>query len=196
MEPEPVSGEIRKICSLDEAAFAARRKELLAGFIEHIVSKEALPDGIAFHFARSPAQRTELEDFVAFERECCSGIDFEILDRGETLRLEVRGFAAGSDLHDALLSGGSRAVRDEPAVAQPSRWSHGLKAAGVGSFAGLLVCCVVPLAIAATLGAAVAAPFATLDQPAVIAASSLGFAFIWWRRSRPARPEPSSGCDC
>ncbi len=194
MESNPVSEEIRKVCSLDDESFAARRKELRDGFAKRIVSKEALADGIAFHFANSPEQRRELEDFVAFERECCSGIDFAIVDRGPELRLEIRGVDADASLFRALAPPATSEVESDP----PRSWRRGLKAVGVGSLAGVVVCCVLPMTIAAAFGAAIAAPFATLDQPLIIAASSLGFAAWWWKRGRPNETgqDDAETCGC
>jgi hypothetical protein len=61
------------------------------------------------------------------------------------------------------------------------------KAAGTGTLLSLFVCCVLPIAAAAVLGAAVAAPFASLDNPWTIAAAAVlfgGAAFAWQGRRR------------
>ncbi|MGI9431636.1 MAG: hypothetical protein ACR2PQ_05450, partial [Myxococcota bacterium] len=73
------------------------------------------------------------------------------------------------------------------------------RAAGIGTVISLLVCCVLPVGAAALLGATAAAPFASLDQPWIIAGSGLIFAgatFVWQGRKRPERNVPEDPCGC
>jgi hypothetical protein len=73
------------------------------------------------------------------------------------------------------------------------------KAAGFGTLAGLVVCCVLPVGAAALVGAA-AAPLASLDQPGVIAGVALVFAaaaFAWQTRRHARAPESDpAGSSC
>ena len=94
----PVLWPLDAETSLD-ALPAAERENRAAAIRREILPlvrrRESLADGIAWEFAREPGLRAKLDRFVAFERECCSGLDFEISGSpGGTLRLSIRGEGA------------------------------------------------------------------------------------------------------
>ena len=83
--------DIRAICSLSDEELAARRKELQEGLLSVVRGREELSEGLALLFDATPERREELESFVAFERECCSDVDWSVRDVDGALRLEIRG---------------------------------------------------------------------------------------------------------
>lgn len=85
--------DVRDVCSLDEEELAARRETLQRELAPHARAREALPDGVALRFDATPGLRKALETFVAFERDCCPGLDFALHEQGSSLRLEIRGIA-------------------------------------------------------------------------------------------------------
>ncbi len=89
-------------CSLRSDALAARVETIRREILPHVLEREALADGIAWEFARRPDLRERLERFVEFERGCCGGLDFALVERPEAdrLRLTIRG--EGASAFDAL----------------------------------------------------------------------------------------------
>jgi hypothetical protein len=154
------------------------RKEILP-LVRHTAE---LPNGIAWEFDMDVKTRGMLEDFAAFERECCGSLEFGVESREDSnrLRLTIEGdrwaeFAALSSLAEATPQG--------------TGFTAGIARAGaLGFVASFLVCCVLPMAAAAIGAATLAASLARLDNPATITA--IGFASaagIWiYRRRRAA----------
>ena len=185
------------VCTLSADGLEERLAWIRSEILPHAVASERRPDGIAWELEDAPGLAAKLDRLVALERECCSGIDFR---HGTSLtagrrRLEVRGIDPRATAFDTL-----------QADADETRWIGGrlAKAAGLGALLSLLVCCVLPIAAAALLGAAAAAPFASLDDPWKIAGAMLlfgGAAFAWQGRRRalaPARDPTGAPCrpDC
>jgi hypothetical protein len=187
--------DVREICNLSDEELDARRKELRAGLLARVERKEELSEGVALFFSAGSEMRGALDDFVAFERECCPGLDLSVADQKGALRLEIRGLAPQSD----LFAGIGEASRSDATIR--GGWRPLLSSAGMGTLGALIVCCVIPFALIAMLGTAVAAPLTQLENPWIISSSALAFAaLIWtWRRRRDeARVEspPAKGCGC
>ena len=75
-------------------------------------------------------------------------------------------------------------------------WPRLLRSTGLGAAGSLLVCCVVPIGLAAVVGAA---PLAMLDDPWVIGVVALVLAVLFWRferRREVARTERASAGAC
>lgn len=118
--------DIRSICNLSDAEFAARREELRAGLFQRARGREELPDGLALLFDATRGMREALEAFVTFERRCCGGLGFEVQDAPGALRLEIRGIDPKTD----VLAGVGRATTDrEPPPDAAPRATPGLSGA-------------------------------------------------------------------
>jgi len=60
--------------------------------------RETLADGLAFEFDQTAALQRTLEDLVAFERECCSGLTWNVSRTSQgLLRLSIQGLRPDSD---------------------------------------------------------------------------------------------------
>jgi hypothetical protein len=169
-EPTPTAGGscgCSDVCSLPDDAYRARLDWIRSEFLPHVRRTEALPDGRAWEF--DATMRAKLDALVALERECCSGLDWKVLDAagGAGVRLEVHGVAPGAAQSLLAPRGGGRRLA---------------KAGGIGLIGALVVCCVLPqVGLAALGGAAFAAPLAGLDRPLPIAVVSLAMGGLaWW----------------
>jgi hypothetical protein len=151
-----------------------------AEILPHAVACERSSNGVVWELEDAAGLAEKLDRLVALERECCSSIVFAHgpSANGGRRRFEVRGVDP-----EALLS-----TLHVDASEPPRRLGGRIaKAAGTGTLLSLFVCCVLPIAAAAVLGAAVAAPFASLDNPWTIAAAAVlfgGAAFAWQGRRR------------
>jgi hypothetical protein len=166
------------VCSLPADGLSERLAWIRSEILPHAIASEPGPDGIAWELEDAPGLVTKLDHLVALERECCSGVTFE---RGASrtagrVRFEVRGI----DPRAPVLSALHVAAEETPRLGAKLA-----RAAGLGALLSLVVCCVLPIAAAAFLGAAAAAPFASLDQPWMMVGAALGFggaAFVWENR--------------
>jgi hypothetical protein len=141
--------------------------------LPHAVATVRLARGLAFELDAAPGLAAKLDQLVDLERDCCSEIVFERV-ASETpgrLRLEVRGIDPQAAVFRSL---------DGPSVGARAKGSRLAKAAGAGVVVSLVLCCVLPIAAGALLGAA-AAPLAGLDGPGPLAAAAVaGGAAVWW----------------
>ena len=198
--------EIREICKLSDQELEARRRDLGRGLASRIRDRRDLRDGMILSFDSTPELREELNAFVAFERECCPGLDFSLSDASGNaagnadgiVELEIRGVDPHSDFFADL---GAGVVLEVDAATEVSRrWRRLLSSIGLGTLGALSLCCVLPFATAALLGTAAVAPLTNLDDPWLISASALVFAGgIWfWQRRRDGVPRATSagGCGC
>ncbi len=182
------------VCTLPPDGREQRLAWIRSEILPHAVDGERIEDGLAWEFDDAPGLAARLDRLVALERECCSGIVFEHQpsQTAGRRRLEVRGIDPQAPIFANL--------QLEPAA--PGRVGPRLaKAAGMGTLVSFFVCCVLPIAAAAALGAAAAAPFASLDNPWIIAAVALltGAARFAWqnrRRAATAAKETAGGPGC
>ena len=171
------------VCDLPPAALEERRALIRREILPLVKRNRELSDGFAWEFDPSPELRAKLDEWVAFERECCGGLEWEIEAPPDdsALRLRVRGI----EPHCGRLEnfGGPA---EHPHGARVARL---LKAGGLGIGISFTVFCVVPIAVAAVLGAGIAAPLARLDDPVVVAAGAVALAIPAWLvvRRREAR---------
>ncbi len=183
-------------CTLDEDGLGERLAWIRAEILPHALSREVLPDGVSWTLRDVPGLAAKLDTLVALERDCCSGLVFEHgpgASAGQR-RLEVRGI----DPHAAVFS--ALAIDESRKGTTVTRLA---KAAGTGTLLGLLVCCVLPIAGAAVLGASGAAFLTSLDDPGVIGGAALvfgGATFVLQGRRRRTRTSvaasPACGPDC
>lgn len=179
-------------CSLPADDLRARLAWIRAEILPRAVLRQTLPDGVAWEFEPAAGLAESLDQLVALESECCSGIVFEHVCGAHSgrPRLEVRGVDPSSPL---LAAPGGQAGVSPPLGRRLAR------ALGLGAGASLLVCCVLPIAAAALFGASSTAALTRLDDPLVIAAAALlfgGAGFAWQRRRQPVRERPACGPGC
>jgi hypothetical protein len=187
--------DVQEICNLSDEDLEARRIEIARGLAPKAHERRDLSGGLVLSFDATPEMRAELDDFVAFERECCPTLGLSVREASGALELEIQGIAPGSSIFASV------GLTAEPKVSSSGRWQRILSSAGLGTLGALVVCCVLPIGLVALLGAAVAAPFANLDNPWVISSSALVFAgsiWLWQRRREAARATEASagGCGC
>ena len=167
--------DVRACCNLSDADFEARRTELHSKLLPLARGREELPDGLAVLFDATPRMREELDAFVAFERECCPGLDFSVQDRSGALRLEIHGI----DPRASVFAGVGVAAESEG-----RGWLRLLRSAGLGAIGAFVLFCLVPIGLVAILGAQLAAPLLVLDSPWVVGGGTLAFAALLWRWER------------
>jgi hypothetical protein len=72
------SSQLSIACNLNDAEFQRRRAELLRSFQRTLLEGRELPDGYAYRFASDADQLSELAQLIAFERECCPFLTFNL----------------------------------------------------------------------------------------------------------------------
>lgn len=167
------------VCNLPPEGLEERLAWIRSEILPHAVASERGADSVAWELEDAAGLVAKLETLVAAERECCSGIAFTHTAGATpgTRRLEVRGLDPESAIFGSLPVGATA----------PGLGGRVAKAAGIGTLVSLFVCCVLPIALGGLFGAAVAAPFASLDQPWVIGVAFVLFAaatFGWQSRRR------------
>src|SRR6185295_1095946 len=65
-------------CTLSDADFRQRREEVLKTVVSAVVKKQEFEDGYAYCFPPEAKWLAELAQFVAFERECCPFLQFNL----------------------------------------------------------------------------------------------------------------------
>jgi hypothetical protein len=204
--PDPTRPEAGRdplaVCTLPPDGLQDRVEWIRTEILSRATGSERGADRVSWELSDEPGLAAKLDRLVALESECCSGIVFEhgpSRTPGQR-RLEVRGVDTSAAIFGALLEGAG-----EPGDASEPRriGMRFAKAAGLGAAMSLFVCCVLPIGAAALLGAAAAAPFASLDEPSVIAGAGVlfgGAAFAWQSRRLTTTPRnpTRSGCgpDC
>jgi len=167
-----------------------------------IRARRDLRDGVILSFDATSEIREELNDFVAFERECCPTLGLSLSETSGVIELEIRGIEPGSSLFASVGAdvGAGVELATNAANGSSRRWRRILISAGLGTLGALVVCCVLPFVAVLVLGTAAVAPFTNLENPWLTSASALVFAggfWVWWRRRDNAKPVASrGGCNC
>ena len=181
------------VCTLPPDELVERLAWIRSEILPHAVDGESIEDGLAWELDDAPGLAAKLDQLVALERECCSGIVFEHQpsQTAGQRRLEVRGIDPRAPIFASLQS----------TPAAPGGVGARLaRAAGLGTLVSLFVCCVLPIAAAGVLGAAAAASFAALDDPWIIAGVALlsgAACFAWQNRQRAAAAaKDAAGAPC
>ena len=181
-----------QVCNLPADERETRLGEIRSELLPRARSSEALPDGRAWEFPREPELERKLEELVSFERVCCPGLGWELRPvPGDGLRLEVTGMDPGASVLSAV----------EPGTPPPARgWRRLAGAGAIGFASSFFVLCVLPMALVAAGGAALAGTAARLDDPRWIGGGTLLAGFLAWRvmKRRAARrsSEAEAGCGC
>ena len=95
-EPQTLAGG--EACSLPPEDRRERLAMIRREILPRATRRQALPDGLALDFEPGAATERELEELVAFERRCCSGLEWSLERSPERLRLRVSGLAPDSPL--------------------------------------------------------------------------------------------------
>ena len=206
---DPAPGEAGldplEICTLSTDSLAERLAWLRSEVLAHAVTSERNANGIAWELDDVPGLATTLDRLIALERECCSGIAFEHRTSRTPgrRRLELRGIDPHAAVFATLAADAGAPRRLGGRLAKASgRLAKAIgrlaKAIGAGTLLSLLVCCALPIAAAALLGASAAAPLASLDHPWTIAGMALLFGALAyaWQHMRPAQTRESGGTTC
>ncbi len=172
-------------CTLGEADQGRRKAELENGLADLIREARRLPDGYALRFAADPAARRAVDEFVAFERQCCSFMTYSVKEEGGSVWLTMNGPEGTAEFVESWLPRTAAAPRGG---AGPPFVRLGL--IGTATALAAFVCCGTPIlgaALAAVgLGAWSAAVAAGVDigASALLIASLCALAAAWWRRAR------------
>jgi hypothetical protein len=193
MSDRPSSNLPEIACTLSEEQQAERRKELRSGIMQRVRRVRELSDGYEFGLDANGANEACVDDFVAFESECCGFASYRVR-RDEALSaiwLSVRG-PGGTKAFVRQLA--PESITIEPASTGGSKEKRLLRGgiAGLGTALIAIVCCTTPLLAIALgsigLGTAVVSAGEWLDRaivPVVLASLlAIGLAL---RRRRTAR---------
>ena len=79
-------------CSLPDAAQTERLAELMKELLGRVQGIAEIADGYRLRFAGDTSTRTEIDAFIAFERECCGFMTYTVVDtRDGEVALELTG---------------------------------------------------------------------------------------------------------
>ena len=94
------------LCSLTNADFQARRREIVNKFSQAVVEIKELNDGFAYRFPSGDEWLTELSQFISFERQCCPFMSFKMIVEAnqDSIWLELTGPTGTKDFLANLLN--------------------------------------------------------------------------------------------
>lgn len=187
MLPDPVD-----VCVLDDAALGERLAWLGRNVVPHVTRAHRREHGWLLEITDEEGMTQKLDQWSEFERACCSGIVFERVSGAPegALHFEIRGANPAASVFapfEELRAPDKNRVRGTV-----------VQSVGVGLFASVFVCCLLPIAAVAALGSA-AAPVMGLDGlvPMSMTGIGVGGAYAWWRsRSQRDSTGSSAGSDC
>ncbi len=141
-------------CTLSAEELAQRIRWIRAEIVPHSVGRERLEDSVAIEIVEAPGTGETVDRWIELERECCGEIrwDRRPSEIDGQIRVEIRRVDPDGVLFEGLplLAGGSTTKATSPG--QPLRFGRLLKAGGFGVGVSYLVCCVLPVGLAAALG--------------------------------------------
>lgn len=79
------------VCSLPEDQLGDRIELIRNELLPRATARRDLPNGFEWDFAACDTLRERLGAFVAFERECCGGLDWRVGEKAGVLTLHVSG---------------------------------------------------------------------------------------------------------
>ena len=196
----PISSadELRKMCTLSDNQLAARLAEIRKDILPHVHKSEAVEDGYDLELSDVPGLRAKIERVITLERECCEGLQFELSDAPQPgqLHLEIRGVNPQAQTLSQLF--GETKTRGEN-IPQRSPLRRMLSSAGIGLVGSFVIFCVLPISLAAVLGASATAYVAKLDSLPVLAVAAIAFGgMAWWfqRQRSTLKGKEGKGCGC
>ncbi len=83
--------EVEVACSLTDAESRARRSLVRETLFPHITTAEKTATGLKLTFPNSALVRSNVEEFVGLERQCCGFLTFDILPSEQGLVLTIEG---------------------------------------------------------------------------------------------------------
>lgn len=194
------AGAVRDMCTLSNDQLTSRLAEMRRDILPHIRKTHTLEDGLVLEFRDTPNLKAKVERLVALEQECCAGLRFELQEKPqpEGLKLEIRGIDPQSGTFEQLLAG---IENNAQAPSQGSRLRRILSSTGIGVAGAFVVFRLLPIGLAALLGASATAYVAKLDNPLLLSVGAIVFgAAAWWfqKRRSTAQSEGSGrgGCGC
>ena len=75
---DPGTSGCEEVCNLPDDERHDRVAMIRREILPHVTRREALANGVAFEFQHTPGMEKTLEDLVTFERDCCSGLAWEL----------------------------------------------------------------------------------------------------------------------
>jgi len=194
--PEP---RLAELCLLPSDQLEERLDWVNREIAPHATRRIEIPNGVAWDFEATAELRQRLELLASLERECCgpADVEFAVRETGAArLRFEILGAKA-------LEFFPSRATELAGTPRTTGKLRRVARTGAIAAFGSFLVCCILPIGVAAVAGAAVAAPLLMLDNPWVIGAFAVALGIgVWQLEKRPeplvpkAQPLPDSGCGC
>jgi hypothetical protein len=187
-------------CTLPSEEQTARLGELMNGLLAEVLEVSALPSGYALDFPDNTETRREIDEFIAFEQQCCSFMTYEVTSCGPQ---QIRLTLTGPEGTKAFLSKWLGEIERSRAANESGST---MKRAGfVGAAAAVLgaLCCATPALAAAMAALGLAGATGTvaiaIDTAApLLLAGSVGLFFIGRRRQRQAAETgvKSDACGC
>ncbi len=83
--------EVEVTCSLTEAESRERRSLVRERLFPHITTAEKIATGLKLTFPNSDLVRSNVEEFVGLERQCCGFLTFDISPPEQGLVLTING---------------------------------------------------------------------------------------------------------
>ncbi len=175
-------------CRLSDRDQARRAQELEKEFFSRVARSERRGDGYSLYLRATPANRRLVDDFVAFEGECCPFLEIGVEDAGRgEIELSLGGAEGTVEFLDAWIP----ASEPEPR----RRWRRRAGYAGVVAALTALVCCATPVVTTLLLVLGVTASAQVLQwvdgTAAVVLAASL-----WMLVGGKRAADKAPGCGC
>lgn len=82
---------IELACSLTNAELSERQALARQALLPHVVDSRLTGCELTLSFSNLEALRSEVEQFVDLERQCCESLKFTISPPGERLRVKIEG---------------------------------------------------------------------------------------------------------
>lgn len=98
---------LQMACTLNDAEFAERRKMVRQKLLPAVTRIERPGTAVRFIFSQARVDRSDVEMFAAFERQCCGFLKFELSPVGEELALLLTGPPEAKPMLDAFADGAS-----------------------------------------------------------------------------------------
>lgn len=89
-------------CTLTDAQFRERRVLIRKTVLAHVVKRHRNKSGITLTFPCEDAIRSQVENFVDLERQCCGFLTFTLSPQGGDLELLIEAPEAGQQMLDQL----------------------------------------------------------------------------------------------
>jgi len=182
--PAPVA------CRLSDRDQARRAQELEKEFFSRVARSERRRDGYSLYLRATPANRRLIDEFVAFEGECCPFLETRVEEAGAgEIELSLGGPEGTVEFLDAWIP----ASEPEPEPQRRGRRRAGY--AGVAAALTAFVCCATPILATLLLAFGVTAS-ARVSGWVDITAIVVLVASLWLLLGAKRAAEKTPGCGC